>query len=69
MKELRKKMGLTQAQCAELLGVTRGTVNGWEATEAPTMAIIALKSIAKIKEQKALAGSLRDMAEKLESDK
>ena len=69
MKELRKKMGLTQAQCAELLGVSLRTVNGWEATEAPTMAIIALESIAKTKEQRTLAGSLRDMAEKLETDK
>ena len=48
-KETREKLGLTQAQLADRLGVTRKTINRREAGEATitTEAELAIRSLAK----------------------
>ena len=69
MKEIRKQMGITQAECAKLLGVCLKTVNNWEANETPRMARLAIERIQQAKDKQVLSGLLRDMAERLESDK
>lgn len=35
-KVMRQNLGLTQARCAEFLGVYRNTVQSWEAGKKPT---------------------------------
>ncbi len=51
IKKLRQKLGLTQGQFAERLGVSRRTAQGWEAathSHRPSrMALAALKILKK----------------------
>lgn len=56
IKDIRKQMGLTQAQFAQMLGVSKPTVERWEASEKNitgpiTMALYLLKDDNKLLEQ------------------
>ena len=51
-KSLRERLGLTQAGLADMLGVTRATINAREAgrtpiTEEAARAILSLKPVSK----------------------
>ena len=44
-RQRRKRIGLTKVGIAEIFGVSRRTIYNWEASEAPTLAHLALDGL------------------------